>query len=321
MMFTASISSSSGSKGNNNKCNKKCICKSAHSIGSDVDCNCSLLTASSTPISAHGSAKQRSSSSYKKYRRAKLRNDVQHSDSGSNNNINNNHDAQRLDHCSSSRSSNSITSLSPATAPTTTTAFSADSTNSCSSTVHRQRRRHVASLTACCSSAASISSIAVALTAGLSICRAFSLSICVLLLLRLAPTVHGLAVGVDTANANLTDLGSPGGYSTTILLFIMQFKLYTHIFIRSPKLFYNAGNLLKFAAAAIYTFSFNDGVVGLPYYVPYYLYIVISSALYQTLSIPNCTGGFVNSDFALVGIEHKLYVNLVQCSESLEKHY
>lgn len=131
--------------------------------------------------------------------------------------------------------------------------------------------------------------------------------------------MHGLAVGVDTANANITDLGSPGGYSTTILLFIMQFKLYAHIFIRSPKLFYNAGNLLKFAAAAIYTFSFNDGVVGLPYYVPYY--IVISSALYQTLSIPNYTGDFISSDFALVGIEHKLYVNLVQCSESLEKHY
>ncbi|XP_018790844.1 PREDICTED: putative uncharacterized protein YIL169C [Bactrocera latifrons] len=220
MMCHASISSSSASKSNNNNtCNNKYICGSAHSIGSDADCNCSWPSAASTTISAHGAAssalaaKQRSSSSYKKYRRAKALNNVQSSSDSSFSYNSNKHDAQRLeDHCSSSCSSNSITSLTPASAPITATA-----SNSCSPTLHRRRRRrHDAAFIAYCSSAASSSCVAAALGAGWNICRAFSLSICMLLLLRAAPSVRGIAVGVDTANANITDLGSPGGYSMTI---------------------------------------------------------------------------------------------------------
>ncbi|XP_028898119.2 uncharacterized protein LOC105215339 [Zeugodacus cucurbitae] len=211
MMFYASINSSaSNSNSNSYKCNNKDIRESKHNVsGSDVDCDCSLLKAANTN-SAHDAAsalapKQRSSS-YKKYRRAKpLLNDHQHNTGTCNNN---NNDAQHLDH-----SSNSITPITPASAPTTATTPSEDCVDSCAS---RLRGRHHATLSACCSSAASSSALAVALAASLSICRAFSLSICVLLLLRLAPTVRGLAVGVDTVNANITDLGSPGGYSTKV---------------------------------------------------------------------------------------------------------
>ncbi|XP_075151091.1 uncharacterized protein LOC142225197 [Haematobia irritans] len=45
-----------------------------------------------------------------------------------------------------------------------------------------------------------------------NIIRNFGLQLCCLLLLRLSMMATGLAVGMDTANANLTDLGSPGMY-------------------------------------------------------------------------------------------------------------
>lgn len=45
-----------------------------------------------------------------------------------------------------------------------------------------------------------------------NIIRYFSLQLCCLLLLRLCLVTTSLAVGMDTANANLTDLGSPGMY-------------------------------------------------------------------------------------------------------------
>ncbi|XP_059220467.1 uncharacterized protein DDB_G0271670 isoform X2 [Stomoxys calcitrans] len=47
-----------------------------------------------------------------------------------------------------------------------------------------------------------------------NIIRHLGLQLCCLLLLRLTMMTTGLAVGMDTANANLTDLGSPGMYKS-----------------------------------------------------------------------------------------------------------
>ncbi|XP_053961129.1 vitellogenin-like [Anastrepha ludens] len=221
MMFHTSSSSGSSYKSKN-------YCRSKHNgnVLSGVDQ--SLLSAVATTIAAaHVSAtsvltpKQRSSS-YKKYRRAKPLDD---SSCASTHNLGNN-----TNNCNNSGSESSITTFLPTTASTALVAgppsVSAPTpARGESAQLHSQWRRGSASpitwWSALSSSSSSSSStptlrwalVSAALATLFRACGALSLSLCVLLLLRLAPAVSGLAVGVDTTNANITDLGSPGGYS------------------------------------------------------------------------------------------------------------
>ncbi|CAD6999455.1 unnamed protein product [Ceratitis capitata] len=142
------------------------------------------------------SSKQRSSSGCKKYRRAKLLDDAIS--------------------CCNDNSSNIGKPYLPAFTPTTATATVEETTKafseSASSATHNgstQRRRRS---TAYCNlvAASSPAHLSTVLATVFGICRALSLPLCLLLLLRLTPAVRCLAVGVETANANITDLGSPG---------------------------------------------------------------------------------------------------------------
>ncbi|XP_054742088.1 uncharacterized protein LOC129247153 [Anastrepha obliqua] len=244
MMFHTSSSSSYKSKN---------YCRSKHNgnVLSGVDQ--SLLSAVATTIAAaHVSAtsvltpKQRSSS-YKKYRRAKPLDD---SSCASTHNLGNN-----TNNCNNSGSESSITTFLPTTASTALVAgppsVSAPTpARGESAQLHSQRRRGSASPITWWSVLSSPSSssstptlrwalVSAALATLFRACGALSLSLCVLLLLRLAPAVSGLAVGVDTTNANITDLGSPANYNMNSIFICRIFtsvgeaKLLFYIFLFS----------------------------------------------------------------------------------------
>ncbi|XP_012156898.1 uncharacterized protein LOC105664832 [Ceratitis capitata] len=196
MMFYNSSSS------NNNNNTPHCNAHNTHSVGNvsfKLDCSCNTISNCScrrTAATTLTSSKQRSSSGCKKYRRAKLLDDAIS--------------------CCNDNSSNIGKPYLPAFTPTTATATVEETTKafseSASSATHNgstQRRRRS---TAYCNlvAASSPAHLSTVLATVFGICRALSLPLCLLLLLRLTPAVRCLAVGVETANANITDLGSPG---------------------------------------------------------------------------------------------------------------